>query len=122
RNISDQGAPILVNQPPYLGDGTVTYSRWLLDASQQLEGQVRREAIIAPGDSLSDLVPFSRPPQGTSVLHLLIPGTIVGKGGLIRVALQYNYADPPLPPELLGDQPAPEAPPEGGQGEEGGQE
>lgn len=77
-----------------------TFRRVRFSATTKVEGQVNDDTDIKPGESVTDLTTFERPPEEIDTLTFEYPAHHFGGSGLVRVEIAYEYADPGLPDEL----------------------
>lgn len=77
-----------------------TYKRVKFTATTSVVGQKSDPVEIPPGGSVQDFVLFERPPKDASQLSFEYPAKLFGGTGIVRVRLDYEYAEPPLPKEL----------------------
>lgn len=77
-----------------------TYKRVKFAPTTSVEGQSEGTTQIEPGKSVTDFVLFDRPPEGAGQLTFEYPAALFNQQGIARVAIDYEYADPPIPEEL----------------------
>ena len=77
-----------------------TFKRVKFASSTTVDGQMNGTTAIQPNGKIKDFVLFDRPPQGNSELTFEYPAALFGGSGLGRVAISYEYKDPPKPAEL----------------------
>lgn len=86
-------------QGPRLQSATASLNRVRLPSNTSAEGQIERDAEIAPGASVTDFALFERPDQGGS-LTFEFPADHFARSGKVRVSIPFEPAEVELPEEM----------------------